>query len=142
MNSSVTVSSIFSYCHFALTQVSFSILIVFPVGQSLNNFSQLSLPYPPGIHHIKLHNLICLVSRAPMLAKLFCAQWSLWDQGGLESATAPCADGTHSATTSCSSFPWFFPTSGTDLQIIHQTLLFYHRGYQRIFWAGRAPLSC
>lgn len=49
MNSSVIVSSIFSYCRLVLTQVSFSILIVFPVGQSLNNFSQLSLLYLPSL---------------------------------------------------------------------------------------------
>lgn len=54
------------------------------------NFPSLPLPpFPPGIHHIKLHNLICLVSRAPMLEKLFCAQWKLRNQGRLESVTAP-----------------------------------------------------
>lgn len=49
VNSSVIVSTIFSYCRFVLTQVSFTILIVFPVSQSLNNFSQLSFPYHPSL---------------------------------------------------------------------------------------------
>lgn len=74
--------SVFCCCNLVFIHFAFwlSYLLITVWIFFLNFFlpSCLFLPsyLPPGIHPIKDHNVIFLVSRTPALAKLFCAEWT------------------------------------------------------------------